>query len=180
MKKAIIQRVAKEFRVGVKSLRIGEKQTRDVIEARYAYAVVLMVMGEDVRSELMRELEMREPVAVDYELRSEEYFRLSKQFRRQVEEITKKLGVDGRFDKYASAHPAKIDKWLQVLAEPKAPKRAELLRSKRGKTLHSFDFTVGEEAAMQRACEEAEEWMNGYGKGYEYMPIVDRKHYCNS
>lgn len=159
MNKAILQRVAKEFRVGAKSLRVGAKQTRDVMEARYAYAVALMVMGEDVRGVLSKELGMTESVVIDYVLRSEEFFRLSKKFRRQVEDVIKGVDIDGRFNKYASSHPAKVDKWLQVLAEPKAPKRAKLPGIKRGKTLHSFDFTAGEEAAMQRACEEAEEWM---------------------
>ena len=165
------------FKFGTASLKTNGKQTHDVIEARYAYALALKILGEDYRQALIEELEMTESVVIDYELKSEEFFRLSKKFRRHVEEVVTKFDDYGRFNQYASSHPAKVDVLLQIFADPKAPKRVELPGSKRGKTLHSFNFTSGEEAAMQRACEESEEFMNRYGKGLSQMPIVDRRYY---
>ena len=45
---------------------------------------------------------------------------------------------------------------------------------------HNFKFNASEEEAIERACQEAEEFMKSYGKGDLLVPMVDCSHYANS
>lgn len=133
-------------------------------KARMAYFLSLAILGKDIHEANRRLTKFSHPMPSYFVKQAMIHFGRSAKFRNRVKIIVSK---DDKFEQFAVRCPMQVVANAKAIAKEQAKKPVVVPRSERGKTMHSFNFTSDEEAQIAKACEEALEYFEKYGKGYE-------------
>ena len=173
--KKVLERTCQVYNITEDKVK-GDGRTDKQVKARMAYTLALTILGKDIH-EANRKLLKFSHVMSSYFLRQAMVlFGKSVKFRNRVKEIVNK---DDKFEQFAIRCPMQVVADAKAIAKEQAKKPVVVPRSERGKTMHSFNFTTEEEIEIAKACEEALEYFEKYGKGYEpdRVLMIDKKKY---
>lgn len=155
---------------------VGNGRKPMQVSARLAFFLVAHLMGKDIH-QLNRDMIKYSHTMPTYVLnRAIDRFGRSGEFRARIKEI---LNNDDKFEQFAD----EVSYQIAIEAEERDPikskKRNDYPRSECGKKLHSFNFSAEEEIGIIKACREAREYFEKYGKGYEpdRVLMVNKKRY---
>ena len=175
--KKILQRTCIAYCLTEEKLK-GNGRTDKQAKARMAYFLSLTILGKDIHEANRKLLKFTHPMPSYFVKQAMIHFGRSAKFRNRVKEIVNK---DDKFEQFAIRCPMQVVADAKAIAKEQAKKPVVVPRSERGKTMHSFNFTTEEEIEIAKACEEALEYFEKYGKGYEpdRVLMVNKKRYDN-
>lgn len=175
--KKILQRTCLTYNITEDKL-IGNGRTDRQAKARMAYFLSLTILGKDIHEANRKLLKFSHPMPSYFTKQAMIHFGRSAKFRNRVKLIVNK---DDKFEQFAIRCPMQVVADAKAIAKEQAKKPVVVPRSERGKTMHSFNFTVDEEIEIAKACEGALEYFEKYGKGYtpDHILMVNKKRYDN-
>lgn len=174
----IKNRVAKVFGIEPSQVTSLSKRVK-IVRARCAYLLSVHLLGGDTE-QAKDEISKGTTPSSYYIDRGIDFFIEEDGFRECIDEIVGYYNY-GTFDKFRRRYNIKISAPTMSVVEDDPPSADDNEASERGKTMHSFNFSAEEEIGIIKACREAREYFEKYGKGYtpDHILMVNKKRYDN-
>lgn len=174
----IKNRVAKVFDLLPEQVTSCSKKVK-IVRARCAYLLSVHLLGGDTE-QAKDEISKGTTPSSYYIDRGIDFFIDDEIFRECIDEIVGYYNY-GTFDKFRRRYIIKVSAPTMPVVEDDPPSADDNEASERGKTMHSFNFSAEEEIGIIKACREAREFFETYGKGHEPDKIlmINKKRYDN-
>ena len=172
----IKNRVAKVFNIEPSQVTSLSKKVK-IARARCAYLLSVHLLGGDTE-QAKDEISKGTTPSSYYIDRGIDFFIEEDDFRECIDGIVGYYDY-GTFDKFRRRYTLKVSAPTMSVVEDDPPSADDNEASKRGKTMHSFNFTDEEEAQIVMACCSAMRWMDSYGNGHtpDKILMINKKRY---
>lgn len=173
--KNLLKKVCKVYDLPIEDV-VGNGRKPMQVSARLAFFLVAHLKGGDIHQLNMDMFKYSHTMPTYVLNKAIERFGSNGKFRARIKEI---LNNDDKFEQFADEISYQIAIAIEERDPVKSKKRNDYPRSECGAKLHSFNFSAEEEIGIIKACREAREYFEKYGKGHtpDKILMINKKRY---